>query len=665
MKLLFLDAEFNGTTEPVLNLVSLACLATDGGKETFRREYWLHGSSRRQAEARDFLSRMAQDGYTFVAYALEAEHRSLLSLFKGEPPAYEGIDLYLEYRSLLNHNHALAYGEQLIGGKVVITKPKLRRGYWEDDAEDDEAHHRPEHGLAAACFKLLGERIDTEEKDEMRRLIISADKAAIDAAGVRIQAYNWSDIALLPRLTRAIAQEQRKHLGLDLSKWLPAAASRASYAKRTARMVALGYPVNVEKLSRFQANTSAILEAAALAVNEAAGDAPPFRLVKRTKRWTLTEKTMREWVVAQGKSRWRVTKGGALSLSKDAFGDYFDSASDGVGGAFYRYLKTKQSLNGFMPGESKRGKFTDYLGSDGRVRPYFGIYGSQSSRSQPGAIGFIPLKAHWMRTFLEAPPGKALCGVDYSSQEFLIAAVLSQDDAMMKAYSSGDVYLAFAKQAGLAPPDATRETHEAVRNSSKALVLGMSYDMGAKGLASRIGCTEKEAEDLISVFFNTYPDYKKWKQRTEEEYRTVQHLMLPDGWPIHGDNDNLRSVLNFPVQGHGAVVMRRAVALAQELGLSVVFTLHDAIYIECDSGDLEAMATLRNAMADAFSYVMSRYGDCPMVRLDGFAWSRDYAAAVPELEGFSFASEYTDDKGAKDLARYKKYFEVSPVCGAL
>lgn len=655
MKLLYLDFEFNGTAEPRLNLVSLACIATDGGKEVFRREYWLHGSSRRQGEARDFLSRMAQAGYVFVAYALEAEHRSLLTLFDGRPPEYRGIDLYLEYRSLLNHNHALAYGEQLIDGKVVVTKPKLRRGFWEEEGEDDEAHHRPQHGLAAATFKLLGERIDTDEKDEVRRLIISADKAAIDAAASRIQAYNLSDVTNLQRLTRAVAAEQRKHLGLNLSQWLPAAYSRADYAKRTARMVALGYPVNVEKLSRFQANTSAILEAAAFAVNEAA-EVPPFRFVKRTKRWTLTEKTMREWVTTQGKDRWRKTKGGALSLSKDAFADYFDSASDGVGGAFYRYLKTKQSLNGFLPGESKRGRFIDYLGSDDRVRPYFGIYGSQSSRSQPGAIGFIPLKAHWMRAFLEAPPGRALCGIDYSSQEFLIAAVLSQDKAMMRAYESGDVYLAFAKQAGLAPADATRETHEAVRNRSKSLVLGMSYDMGAKGLASRIGCTEKEAEDLIDVFFDTYPDYKEWKRQTEAEYRTEQHLTLPDGWPIHGDNDNVRSVLNFPVQGHGAVVMRRAVALAQDAEHDVVFTLHDAVYMECDAWSLRDMTSLRSLLERAFFEVMSAYGECPRVRLDGFAWSRDYADAVPELQGFSFASEYVDDKGKADLERYKQFF---------
>ena len=53
-------------------------------------------------------------------------------------------------------------------------------------------------------------------------------------------------------------------------------------------------------------------------------------------------------------------------------------------------------------------------------------------------------------------------------QEFGIAAALSGDPLMMEAYRSGDPYLAFAKQAGAAPPDATKATHKAVRDQFKA-----------------------------------------------------------------------------------------------------------------------------------------------------------------------------------------------------
>jgi hypothetical protein len=64
-----------------------------------------------------------------------------------------------------------------------------------------------------------------------------------------------------------------------------------------------------------------------------------------------------------------------------------------------------------------------------------------------------------------------------------IAAALSGDAALLEAYRSGDIYLAFAKQAGLAPPEATKATHKAVRDACKGVVLGTLYGMGEETLA--------------------------------------------------------------------------------------------------------------------------------------------------------------------------------------
>jgi DNA polymerase I len=48
--------------------------------------------------------------------------------------------------------------------------------------------------------------------------------------------------------------------------------------------------------------------------------------------------------------------------------------------------------------------------------------------------------------------------IDWSQQEFGIAAALSGDIAMQAAYGSGDPYLDFAKQAGAVPRHATKTT---------------------------------------------------------------------------------------------------------------------------------------------------------------------------------------------------------------
>lgn len=659
MKFAYLDFEFNGTTEAKLNLVSVSCVCTDGAVVTYERNFWLY--EKKSTEALDFFTHLVKKGYIFVGYT-EAEPRSLHALGLKNFPY---VDLYLEYRCLLNHNHKLSYGVQYIDGKVLTTTPPPLNKKWnvgkiDDEGEEDEAHHKPQYSLAACTFKLLDVKIDTVEKNEVRDIIIRGDRAEIIANAVRIMDYNKTDIVYLPRILNAVYGRFKALSLLSPEQWLDHALRRGDYSRRTALMVSLGYPINTEKVKSFTVNASHILKDAAKSCVR--DDFQPFKWDKKFLRYSVNEAEVRKWIEANPKPTWRKTPGKKLSLSKDAFGDWYDSSSEGFGGDFYRYLKTKQSLNGFLPGGGKKGKFTDYLGSDGRVRPHFGIYGSQSSRSQPKATGFIPLKAHWMRNFIEPKPGHALAGIDYASQEFLIAAIISQDHAMIDAYDSGDVYLAFAKDAGLIPKDGTKQSHPKERDAAKTTVLGMSYDMAAKALAHRLSestgeeWTEAKAEGLIKLFFSTYSKYAAWKNEILKEYRDENYLRLPDGWYMWGDNPNFRSVSNFPVQGHGAVIMRRAVTLAQDAGLDVIFTLHDALYIEFDSTrPVAAIGALMATMQQAFYEVMERYGRVTKIRLEGEAWSPDYVNVVSPLPDVEFLSEYVDKKGKADLERYRKY----------
>ena len=55
---------------------------------------------------------------------------------------------------------------------------------------------------------------------------------------------------------------------------------------------------------------------------------------------------------------------------------------------------------------------------------------------------------------------------------------------MIAAYNSGDPYLAFAKQAGAVPEDATKESHAAERELFKTCVLGVQYGMGEETLGA-------------------------------------------------------------------------------------------------------------------------------------------------------------------------------------
>jgi len=674
MKFCWLDFEFNGVSERKLNLVSVSASTSVDREPKGKATKWLHGQegSPTWLGLRKKFKELINEGYIFVAYAGEAEVRSLLTLFGDDRSWIKGfqlIDLYLEYRCLLNHCHTYAYGEQYIDGEVKTTrppKPKWAKNFHRA-GEEEELNNKPSYSLAAATFKLLGEKIDTDEKNEVRDVIISGDREKIEKAKDRILAYNESDIKYLHRIFAKVLGSFVAR-GISVEDWLRGALLRGDYSYRTALMVEAGYPVNMVKIKNFMGNINNILKSAAEDCLEIEPEIKSFRYDKKKDRYVACEKPIRAWVDKQNKPYWRRTDKGKKSLSKDAFGDWFNSQSMGFAGAYCRYLKTKQSLNGFLPGAGKGKKkkvFLDYVGKDNRVRPYFGIYGAQSSRSQPAATGFIPLKAHWMRNFIEADEGRAICGLDFASQEFLIAAIMSQDKRMIAAYASGDVYIAFAKDARLAPKTATKHSHKKIREVCKASVLGISYDMSSRGLAPRITaasgeeCTEAEAQALIDKFYNTYSDYKAWKDSLIEEYEERAKLILSDGWVMWGNNSNLRSVGNFPVQGSGAVVMREAVRLAQNAGLMVIFTLHDAIYIEFDSYDIKAIQTLKDCMIQAFRNVMSTFGEVLDIRVEGEAWSKDYAKKMPtdKVEDVIYLTEYVDEKGKLDLERYREFFE--------
>jgi hypothetical protein len=429
----------------------------------------------------------------------------------------------------------------------------------------------------------------------------------------------------------------------------------------------VGYPVNREELDNLIHNMPLILNSAAERVNNENPDIKPFQFSKKTGTYIKKERPIRDWVAKRYSiSEWVQTKGRKYSLSHDAFKEHFSSRDENFGGSMVRYLATKQSMNGFSP-TAKNGTFLDKLGSDSRSRPWGGTYGSQTGRSQPSSTHFLPLKAKWFRYLIQPKPGRAIVGLDYQSQEFLIAACLSKDKKMVNAYISGDVYLAFGKDAGLIPKDATKTTHSKERDSFKDVVLGTSYDMGAKGLAKRMSAkgdkewSEAEAEALIDTFYATYSGYDEFKRNVNDRYYATDHMLrLSDGWTLFGGNENYRSVCNFPTQGEASVILRRAVALAQDAGLDVIYTLHDAIYIEYKSNDPLPPRMLANAMSQAFveSFPQAR-SEASAIRLDGHAWSYDYKTKPDWKYPFpiTFSERYIDERGKKDLEHYKQFLQ--------
>lgn len=150
------------------------------------------------------------------------------------------------------------------------------------------------------------------------------------------------------------------------------------------------------------------------------------------------------------------------------------------------------------------------VGLDGRNRTMLSPFRSSTGRNQPSNSRFIFGPAVWLRGLIRPAPGHALAYVDYEQQEFAIAAHLSDDDAMRKACTSEDPYIAFAIQAGAVPVGATRSTHPRERERFKTCVLGVLYGMGPETLARRLGIGHLEGRHLLDLCRRTFPKYWQW-----------------------------------------------------------------------------------------------------------------------------------------------------------
>ena len=178
------------------------------------------------------------------------------------------------------------------------------------------------------------------------------------------------------------------------------------------------------------------------------------------------------------------------------------------------------------------------VGRDGRNRTIFRAFRAKTGRNQPSNTKFIFGPSVWLRGLIKPPPGHAVAYVDWSNQEFGIAAKLSGDEPMMAAYQSGDPYLAFGKQCGEAAAgrDEEHRTRD-TRHMLKGCVLGIQYGMEAKTLACRIGQPPIVARDLLRAHRETYSKFWRWSDAAVDHAMLSGTLHTVFGWHVHvGDN---------------------------------------------------------------------------------------------------------------------------------
>lgn len=225
----------------------------------------------------------------------------------------------------------------------------------------------------------------------------------------------------------------------------------------------------------------------------------------------------------------------------------------------------------------------------GRAYCYTAPFKSKTGRNQPSTTRFLFGAPKWMRSLIRPQPGKAIAYIDVTAEEFGIASLLSGDPAMWESYCSPDVYIDFAKRAGLVPITATKATHPDTRKQAKAVVLGVQYGRGSRSTANALGVSEQKAEELLWHHNNVYRafwDYVKGIQ-TMARFRRCLYSVL--GWRMRvHSRTRPTTIQNFPMQAGGAELMRAVSVELVRAGVCLIAQVHDAFVIESDAGNIEA-----------------------------------------------------------------------------
>jgi hypothetical protein len=427
-----------------------------------------------------------------------------------------------------------------------------------------------------------------DEKEDMRTLILSGGPWN-KKQRLAILDYCTQDVICLGPLLNCMLQRTP---WMDLR--LNHALIRGRYMKAVGSMQHRGIPIDLDLLDKLNDNWDDIK----LGLIESV-DAQYGVYVDGS----FKEALFQSYLAREG-IPWPRLPSGRLALDRDTFSDMSKR---------YPSVQPLHELRKTL-GEFKLNNLA--VGRDGRNRTLLSPFAAKTGRNQPSTTKFVFGPSKWVRGLIKPADGMALAYCDWSSQEIAIAAALSGDELLWDAYESGDPYIAFAIQAGLAPPGATKETHKDIRNCCKSVVLGTNYGMSAYGVAQAAKIHELEAKALLQKHRETYRTFWAWAESNKDRGLLGLKLETCFGWPIQVTAGDVKAntFLNWPMQAHGAEMMRIACILAVERGIQLCAPIHDALLIEAPTAEInEGVSRLTECMREASEAVL---GDGKVCRVD-------------------------------------------------
>jgi DNA polymerase family A len=426
--------------------------------------------------------------------------------------------------------------------------------------------------------------IEVAEKEQWRELILRGGPwTAAEREG--ILDYCESDVRALGQLLPVMIQRGHVHLDHRLFPSL----FRGRYMRAVTRMEFTGVPIDLKRFDRLVGRWDAMQMQLIETLGKEYG--------VYDEEGHFSEKRFVGYLNARGWG-WPVLESGRLDLKDKTFKQMARIHPELEPLRQLKYCREKLKLHNLT------------VGRDGFNRCWLSPFASRTSRNQPSNSRFIFGPAVWLRDFLiQAKPGWGIAYLDWSGQEFGIAAALSKDPAMREAYESGDIYLTFGKQAGMLPTWATIQTHGQQRDLFKVCVLATQYGQKYRSLAEQIGQPDIVGRQLLEHHHRVYHRFWSWSDNRVNRYLLANEQQTVFGWTHRfKQRPKINSVRNFDMQANAAEMLRLACCLGTEDRILICAPIHDALLIMAPLDRLdEDVARMRAHMEEASRVVLGGF----------------------------------------------------------
>ncbi len=559
-----------------------------------------------------------------------------------------------DIQSFVKLVNELPKGSRLIAYNVIaeivtllregVTKEKLREFDWIDlwiEAKmfmlTHDTYFSQDTSLKDGALKAFKIAYPFDMKQDPIKIILSGNGTYSEEEWQLIEKYNKADVNILPLLLAKL-KKIWKEIGVKYHEL----TFRGKFALENAISYhrSNGFPMDAEFLKQVFERRAEVKYEIAKQCNEITGcQIYRAKVKKRPHEMSFSIEGFTEYLSKYGLiAQWGKTDTNKVSTTENEFEkwmqvDTYLSANKTLLESIYYARSTIKQLNST--------DLSKLLTVDGYIKsPPFPFH-QKSGRSSPKpALGFILNLAPWLRNSIKPKPGMALISADWSQQEIALAGFFSQDQKLLESYK-GDHYITNAIACGFAPEGATKKSHPKERELMKPTSLGIIYGMGVKSMAFRVeaamgwihdkervtielwdimvddwgnkhfssyeATVSERAYKVAKQFIDGHKAYygKYWEyvdQHAEDSISKGYYKVPMSGWYYFLKADSRPTQLqNIPCQAGGAAVMQKGFILASDkYDLSVVCSLHDALYVECPIDKVEeTKEKLLKAMAES------------------------------------------------------------------